>query len=293
MSDARRNSLVWCGLLLVATSCGGRLLVDSDGIHGSGGSGGAGSGGSVETGGAGGEIGSGGSVEDGGAQPTGGVAATGGDTGVEAGASGGALGTGGVTSTGGASSAGGMTSTGGAAGTGGIATGGVQGTGGGGFADAGHCFDGKKDSTESDIDCGGECAGCGPGQVCYFDSDCSATAVGCDTCYCDANTSTCVYSHCYDHKKDSNETDLDCGGTCHPCAEGQGCLIDADCTNQACDSWTHWCVPDQCGDHHKNGRESDIDCGGGACASCLVGQKCNSNFDCVSGHFCNGGKICQ
>lgn len=285
--DKRRASAGACACLLLAASCGGKLTVDSIGVQGSGG------GSSL-----GGDVGSGGAT-DGGVSSTGGVTASGGSAGSRGVGSGGEP-TGGTSSMGGSgtggAASGGLTSTGGTAGaSGGIAaSGGASGTGGGGAADAGHCFDGKRDSTESDIDCGGECAGCGPGQVCYFDNDCSATAPGCDQCYCDAYTSTCVSSHCYDHKKDANETDLDCGGgTCGPCSSGLACLVDADCSFDACDTLRAVCTSNQCADHHRDGQETDIDCGGPACNSCLVGMTCHNSIDCQSGHFCNALKVCQ
>lgn len=39
---------------------------------------------------------------------------------------------------------------------------------------------------------------------------------------------------CTDGEKDQNETDVDCGGVCAPCANGLHCLVDADCANGEC-----------------------------------------------------------
>ncbi len=159
-------------------------------------------------------------------------------------------------------------------------------------ADGGHCTNGKQDFDESDVDCGGSCSPCGPRKVCFVDADCSPTASGCDAdaggCYCVARQLVCVYNHCFDRKKDVDETDLDCGGrTCAPCAAGLACQVNSDCVSNACDALSDVCVYGQCGDHKLDGAESDIDCGG-ACGACLVGQRCNSNFDCQSGHLCQG-----
>jgi hypothetical protein len=159
---------------------------------------------------------------------------------------------------------------------------------------ASHCVDRWRDSSESDVDCGGECSPCGPGKICYSDSDCSATASGCDQCTCDANTSTCVFDHCYDHKLNFDETAVDCGGTkCVPCVDGKACLKDTDCASQACDAISRQCVANQCVDHQTDGNETDLDCGGPACPSCIVGMKCKTSLDCQSGHVCNGSKVCQ
>ncbi|MEM9462164.1 MAG: DUF5060 domain-containing protein [Myxococcota bacterium] len=37
---------------------------------------------------------------------------------------------------------------------------------------------------------------------------------------------------------DGDETDVDCGGSCTPCADGSSCLADADCENGNCDAGT-------------------------------------------------------
>jgi hypothetical protein len=156
-----------------------------------------------------------------------------------------------------------------------------------------HCADYRQDFGETAIDCGGgECAGCGPNKACVLDSDCSRTLPGCDAnrggCACDLPTQTCVYSHCYDRKNDADETGVDCGGSCRPCAQGVACQFDGDCTTQACDAKSLTCVSNQCIDHHQNGDETDVDCGGGTCGPCIDGLKCKFNSDCVNG-FCSGG----
>lgn len=38
---------------------------------------------------------------------------------------------------------------------------------------AAHCANGVRDQAESDVDCGGDCPGCGPGDVCGGDADCN------------------------------------------------------------------------------------------------------------------------
>jgi hypothetical protein len=157
-----------------------------------------------------------------------------------------------------------------------------------------HCVDRRKDGNESDVDCGGECPGCGPGKVCHFDFDCSTTASGCDQCTCDVNTSTCVLNHCYDHKQNAGESDIDCGGSiCFKCAVSQKCKVDTDCASSACDYKTQQCVADQCADNREDGEESDVDCGGGTCATCPVGKVCNVNSDCQPGLACNSSHLCQ
>jgi len=157
-----------------------------------------------------------------------------------------------------------------------------------------HCFDHAIDAGESDVDCGGFCDRCSPGEKCGGDADCSLYATGCDVCMCDRNTATCVHDHCVDHKLDVDETDVDCGGSkCSECENGKLCRVNSDCVTSACDPTTHRCVSDQCADHRKDGAETDVDCGGGVCPLCGIAKHCSSNFDCVPGHFCNGTRICQ
>ena len=41
-------------------------------------------------------------------------------------------------------------------------------------------------------------------------------------------------AHCFDAAKDGDETDVDCGGSCPPCAVAQACLTRADCAISCC-----------------------------------------------------------
>jgi hypothetical protein len=154
-----------------------------------------------------------------------------------------------------------------------------------------HCFDHKKDGSETDVDCGDPvdgCTGCAVGRTCLVDGDCASRG-------CDATSSSCAQTQCGDHHRDGLETDVDCGGVvCPECVPGQGCRVNADCTTAACDLLAFSCVQDPCADHRQDGTETDADCGGSVCvARCQPGQHCLSNFDCVGGHFCNGARACQ
>lgn len=141
----------------------------------------------------------------------------------------------------------------------------------------------------SDTHCGGSCPAC-LGNSCAHDRDCASHR-------CDPQKLECsVDPQCADQKQNGNETAPDCGGgTCPLCATGEPCLLDTDCSSFACDTVTMLCVEHPCLDHHRDSDESDIDCGGTnpACRLCTSGEKCHSNFDCLGGHFCNGGKECQ
>ena len=41
---------------------------------------------------------------------------------------------------------------------------------------------------------------------------------------------------CYDNTKNGDETDIDCGGSCSSCEDGESCLVDADCLSGYCEN---------------------------------------------------------
>lgn len=85
---------------------------------------------------------------------------------------------------------------------------------------------------------------------------------------------------CSDGELNGLETDIDCGGECGPCADGQGCAGSADCQSAVCTNQI--CAPPACIDGLQNGDESDIDCGGVCGATCASGAACVDAQDCAS-----------
>jgi alpha-tubulin suppressor-like RCC1 family protein len=86
-------------------------------------------------------------------------------------------------------------------------------------------------------------------------------------------------AHCTDGTRDDGETDVDCGGACPPCTDGDGCETGADCSSKSCTHGT--CATATCTDGIPNGGETDVDCGGpGTCPRCAVGSACTSDTDC-------------
>jgi len=83
---------------------------------------------------------------------------------------------------------------------------------------------------------------------------------------------------CRNLKKDGDETDIDCGGSCLDCANGESCRLDSDCVNDFCNS-SNKCASPSCDDDVRNGRETDVDCGGN-CRSCDVNKYCSKDSDC-------------
>lgn len=90
---------------------------------------------------------------------------------------------------------------------------------------------------------------------------------------------------CSDGKRNGSETDVDCGGSCDPCAEGMACKVGGDCAGAQCNAGV--CAPDHCGDGEPSGDESDEDCGG-SCAVCALGMACETGNDCEGGN-CDAG----
>ncbi len=88
---------------------------------------------------------------------------------------------------------------------------------------------------------------------------------------------------CDDGAQNGDETDLDCGGSCTPCADGQSCENNTDCQSGDCRDGS--CAAGggpRCDDGEQNGDETDLDCGGADCDACADGAACESDGDCQS-----------
>jgi len=141
------------------------------------------------------------------------------------------------------------------------------------------CDNGILDGDETDVDCGGSCSDqCGTGQGCGGGEDCQSGQCGADMTCEDAPT-------CDDGVIGGDETDVDCGGSCPPCDDGEVCQLPGDCTSQICVGDV--CVPPACDDGVQNGDETDLDCGG-SCPPCENREDCNDGSDCQSG-MCDRG----
>ena len=103
-----------------------------------------------------------------------------------------------------------------------------------------------------------------------------------------------VIDECKNRKKDGDETDTDCGGSCAlECGDGKSCREDSDCRTGYCNPATNKCGASatSCADKKQNGKEMGIDCGGPECPKCLINSTCNSNRDCETG-YCNANSTC-
>jgi cysteine-rich repeat protein len=115
---------------------------------------------------------------------------------------------------------------------------------------------------------------------------------------------------CFDHTKNFDETDIDCGGgTCSACAIGEQCNANADCATGDCDGATGVCVAAVCGnavvepgeacDDGNTFSETMCPYGQASCTACsatcsetlnLTGQYCGDGaLDGADGEMCDDG----
>ena len=89
------------------------------------------------------------------------------------------------------------------------------------------CENGRRDGSESDVDCGGACGpSCATGQRCGSRLDCASGA---------CSSGQCLAGSCSDTIRNGSESDVDCGGgSCPSCGEGGRCLVDGDCSGGPC-----------------------------------------------------------
>jgi hypothetical protein len=71
---------------------------------------------------------------------------------------------------------------------------------------------------------------------------------------------------CSDNAKNGSETDIDCGGSCPPCATGKACLVGGDCVSGNCQG--QLCQP-TCGERACS---SDSTCASFGCGTCNQGS---------------------
>ena len=177
----------------------------------------------------------------------------------------------------------------------------------GGLCDRGSCLAGQTcvngvlDAGESDIDCGGGCAGCGLNKMCSNNADCQSGA--CDQL--DSNTCEAANT-CGNGVRDAGEACDDgaivtgdgCDDNCL-LELGQSCVDNNSCATGACDLLgSNSCEPaNTCGNGNLDSGEGCDDGGtaqGDGCdAGCLIenGQSCSQSVACRSG-LCTG-TVCQ
>ncbi len=146
------------------------------------------------------------------------------------------------------------------------------------------CKDRMKTGDETDVDCGGSiCARCGSGKKCTQTSDCVLQQDGYQM-YCapiPVIGPVCFGAQCNNGEKNWDESDVDCGGPCAPCARGKVCLQQSDCAaGLECDTSTspHRCVSFLCaaGQYLSNGVCVDVGIGYWSPASSNARNACTN-----------------
>ncbi len=98
---------------------------------------------------------------------------------------------------------------------------------------------------------------------------------------------------CQNGVADSNESDIDCGGTskCPRCGVRAHCGSNSDCSSDLFCNKNGRCAAPTCSDNVQNQDETGVDCGGtctGEGFTCDDGVGCSTNADCTSS-FCSKG----
>ena len=121
-------------------------------------------------------------------------------------------------------------------------------------------------------------------------SDGESSSVTADDSTTEATAGTAGEPDCFDGAHNGDETDVDCGGSCHPCDDGQGCAVLEDCYSLVCDGGV--CQSATCYDTVQNGSEDGVDCGGDCPNACGGSGGCEDDNDCAQTEFCNAG-VCE
>ncbi len=103
----------------------------------------------------------------------------------------------------------------------------------------------------------------------------------------------CADPTCYDGAENGIESDVDCGGNCPKCENGEECENkDSNCKSGYCNVVTGKCSPpDKCHNNILDNGETGVDCGG-PCDGCGEGDFCDIDDNCLSGLRCIEG-ICK
>lgn len=126
------------------------------------------------------------------------------------------------------------------------------------------------------MDGGSYCNGRGDCVECTDGSHCPGATEICDT-----TTWECIPTTCDDGQENGGESDVDCGGPCPGCTNGQECNDDADCASRFCNG--SYCSA--CSDHPQC-PDGYCDTVAGVCEEAKSnGDGCDDPIQCQSG-FC-------
>jgi hypothetical protein len=98
---------------------------------------------------------------------------------------------------------------------------------------------------------------------------------------------TAVPPTCSDGVQGEDETDVDCGGSCEPCDNGQGCLVAEDCSSGVCEGEV--CISPTCGNGSIETGEACDDAGeSAACNEDCTAAACGDGvLNATAGESCD------
>ena len=146
--------------------------------------------------------------------------------------------------------------------------------------------------------------GSGQGGSAQMGSGSQASSSGTPASSSSTGSSSSGGDPCNNGMKDGTETDIDCGGSCTKCSDGQACNDNNDCTSDACVGGM--CCNNACGTCQtcSMGQCTDVTpgtsgmcanmevCGSNATCVGVAGASCIKDGDCLSGTCSNGIKTC-
>lgn len=119
---------------------------------------------------------------------------------------------------------------------------------------------------------GAVCDGLGHCVECVENDDCTGAM--------ECRNLQCVGTACNDGFQNGDETDVDCGGSCPACENGESCSVADDCASRFCNAGT--CAA--CTDHPDCAEATDTYCDGSVCVDKLAdGTACTEPAECLSG----------
>jgi hypothetical protein len=128
------------------------------------------------------------------------------------------------------------------------------------------------------------------GAVCDGLGDCVECLAGsdCATSVCQSNQ--CVAATCTDGAQNGTETDIDCGGGCAPCINGQGCGGATDCESLFCGA-SNTCSA--CAADGDCSGAADTYCDGANCVALKQnGDSCTDDGQCLSDNCPADDSVC-
>ena len=167
------------------------------------------------------------------------------------------------------------------------------------------CDDGEANQDETDVDCGGSCPACGPGDACVRNDDCASLACASGVCVtpacftddeCAGAADACTRARCGpqftcellpDHEGDACEDDDPCSlasacsaGACVATSMVDCSAMDSPCTAGVCDGGACLTIDTPDGDpcDDGDGCTQTSTCQGGACISADPGAALFEDF---------------